>query len=118
MRIDGSAVRAGMVIEYEGKLCLVTKHEIRTPGNLRSFNQVEIKDVKTGTKKSMRLNSNDMIERAHLDSREYQFLYEDSDEINVMDPKSYEQITISKSLIGDSIKFLKDGMMIKVELYE
>ncbi|MDE3060765.1 MAG: elongation factor P, partial [Pseudomonadota bacterium] len=46
MKIDGSAVRMGMVIEYEDKLWLVVKHEIRTPGNLRSFNQVELKDIK------------------------------------------------------------------------
>lgn len=48
MRIDGSSVRAGMVVEYEGKLWVVVSHEIRTPGNLRSFNQVEFKDIKTG----------------------------------------------------------------------
>ncbi len=70
MKVDGSAVRAGMVIEYENKLWLVVKHEIRTPGNLRAFNQVELKDVKSGTKNNVRLNSGAAVERVQIDSRQ------------------------------------------------
>src|SRR6185436_20016102 len=98
MKIDGSAVRMGMVIEYQDKLWLVVKHEIRTPGNLRSFNQVELKDVRNGTKSNPRFSSAEKIERVSLDSRTCNFLYSDGDELHFMDNESFEQITMSKEM--------------------
>lgn len=118
MKIDGSAVRTGMVIDFENKLWLVIKHEIRTPGNLRAFNQVEMKDVKTGTKKNTRFNSGESIERVSLDSKSMQYLYEEGENITMMDTTSYEQISLPKALLGDSVKFLTDNMMIAIDLYE
>lgn len=118
MKLDGSAVRMGMVIEYEGKLCLVVKHEIRTPGNLRAFNQVELKDVKTGTKYNPRFSSSETVERVHLDSRPCNFLFADGDMLTFMDNENYEQFTLPKSLLGDSLPFLQDGMTVTIESHE
>lgn len=118
MKIAGSAVRTGMVVEYEKKLWLVIKHEIRTPGNLRSFNQVEFRDLKSGTKTNLRLRADEMLERAHLDQRDFQFLYADGESLVFMDNESYEQSNIDAELLGDRRAFLQDGMTVKVELHE
>lgn len=118
MRIDGSSVRAGMVVDYEGKLWMVTSHEIRTPGNLRSFNQVEFKDIKSGVKKNIRLRPDEAIERATLDQRKFQYLYRDGDVLTFMDEENYEQITLSADWMGDRVAFLQDGMVVQVELHE
>ena len=118
MRVDGSAVRMGMVIDYENKLWLVVKHEIRTPGNLRSFNQVELKDVKTGTKNNVRLSSNDKVERVDLISSECNFLFADGDTLTFMNNENYEQFTMHKDLLGAALPFLQDGMTVSVESYE
>ncbi|PZP85263.1 MAG: elongation factor P [Azospirillum brasilense] len=118
MKIAGSAVRTGMVVEYEKKLWLVIKHEIRTPGNLRSFNQVEFRDLKSGTKTNLRLRADEMLERAHLDQRDFQFLYADGESLVFMDNESYEQTNIDAELLGDRRAFLQDGMTVKVELHE
>lgn len=118
MKIDGSAVRMGMVIEYQNKLWLVVKHEIRTPGNLRSFNQVEIKDVKSGTKNNLRFASDEKIERVSLDSKECNFLYAEGDALHFMDNESFEQFTIAQDMIGPGAAFLQEGMTVKVEAYE
>ncbi len=118
MKISGSAVRTGMVVEYENKLWLVIKHEIRTPGNLRSFNQVEFRDLKSGTKTNLRLRADEMLERAHLDQRDFQFLYADGESLVFMDNESYEQTNIDAELLGDRRAFLQDGMTVKVELHE
>lgn len=118
MKIDGSAVRMGMVIEWQNKLWLVVKHEIRTPGNLRSFNQVELKDLKTGTKNTPRFASDEKIERVSLDSKTCNFLYADGDALHFMDNESYEQFTMSKEMIGPGVAFLQDGMTVAVEAYE
>ncbi len=118
MRIDGSAVRMGMVVEYQGKLMLVVKHEIRTPGNLRSFNQVELKDLKSGTKNNVRLASDEKVERVSLDSRSCNFLFADGDDLTFMDNESYEQFIMKKEMIGDAFPYLQDGMTVMVETYE
>ncbi len=118
MRVDGSAVRAGMVVEYENKLWLVVKHEIRTPGNLRSFNQVEFKDIKTGTKYNTRLRAGEALDRVSLDQRDFQFLYKDGEHLTFMDQENFEQIHIDVELLGDRALFLQDGMVVSVELYE
>lgn len=118
MRIDGGAVRMGMVIEYEGKLKLVVKHEIRTPGNLRSFNQVELKDVMNGTKQNIRLSSSESVDRVSLDQSPYNFLFADGDQLTFMNNESYEQITMSKDMLGERAAFLQDGMTVSIESYE
>jgi elongation factor P len=118
MKINGSAVRMGMVVEYENKLWLVVKHEIRTPGNLRSFNQVEMRDIKSGTKTNTRLRADEMLERATLEQRDYQFLYAEGDDLIFMDQEHFEQITIPTDLLGDRRAFLQDGMVVKVETHE
>jgi len=118
MKIDGSAVRAGMVIEFNNKLYVVVKHEIRTPGNLRAFNQVELKDVINGQKQNPRFNSGETIERVQLDEKEYNYLYAEGDMLTFMDNENYEQITMNKDFIGDQIAFLQDGMTVKMQTYE
>ena len=118
MKIDGSAIRAGMVIEHKNRLCLVTNHQIGTPGNLRAFNQVEMKDIKTGTKSNERFSSVEKVERVRLDEKTYQYLYMDGDNLTLMDNETYEQIYVNKSLAGPQIAFLKDGMPITIQSYE
>lgn len=118
MKIDGSAVRMGMVIEWQDKLWLVVKHEIRTPGNLRSFNQVELKDIKNGTKNTPRFSSAEKVERVSLDSKKCNFLYAEGDLLHFMDNESYEQFTMNKDMLGERIAFLQDGMTVDMETYE
>lgn len=118
MRIDGSAVRAGMVVEYQSKLWLVVKHEIRTPGNLRAFNQVEFRDIMNGTKNNFRLSSSEAVERVQLQQRPCTYLYAEGDMLCFMDSESYEQMQMHKDMLGERLPFLQDNMQVDVELYE
>jgi elongation factor P len=118
MKLDGSAVRQGMVIEYKNKLWLVVKHEIRTPGNLRAFNQVELKDVKSGTKDNIRLSSSETVERVQIEGKTCNFLYADDDLLHFMDNENYEQFTLNKDVIGDMLPFLQENMSVRIEMYE
>src|SRR5690606_4479799 len=96
MKIDGSSVRTGMVLEHKGKLWLVSKHNIVAPGNWRAFNQVELKDIKTGSKSNERLSSDEKVERVRLDEKPYQYLYAEGDTLHFMDNETYEQIAANK----------------------
>lgn len=118
MKVGGTQIRMGMVVEYEGKLMLVVKHEIRTPGNLSSFNQVEMRDIKTGVKTNTRLGQSDMIESVRIDRKKYQYLYAEDSNLVLMDSETYEQIYIKKEMVGAAIAYLQDGMEVEVEIYE
>ncbi len=118
MKIDGSAIRPGMVLEYNGRLVLVTNIKIGTPGNLRSFNQVEMKDIKTGTKTNYRFGSDEKVDRVQLEQKEFQYLYEEGNMLVFMDNENYEQIHMNKDLIGEQIAFLRENMNVMIESYE
>jgi len=118
MKIDGSAIRPGMVLEYNGKLVLVTNIKIGTPGNLRSFNQVEMKDVKTGNKSNYRFGSDEKVDRVQLDQKEFQYLYPEGEMLVFMDNESFEQIHMNKEMVGEALPFLQENMNVMIESYE
>ncbi len=118
MKVMGNAIRPGMVLNFKSKIFVVTKIEIRTPGNLRAFNQVEMFDVQTGAKYNERFSSSDVVERLRLDQKTYQYLYEDGDFLVFMDTENYEQINVEKKLIGDQIDFLQPNMSVEIESFE
>lgn len=118
MKIPGNAIRQGMVIMYKDKLCLVIKAEHRTPGNLRAFNQIEMQDIQTGTKYNDRFSASEMVERARLEQKEYQYLYDEGDMLVFMDSETFDQVSIPKELVGDQADFLEPNMKVEIESHE
>ena len=118
MKILGNEIKPGMVIEHKNDLWSVLKTQHVKPGKGGAFNQVELKSVKKGTKLNERFRSSDSIERAILDEKEFSFLYEDENSCHFMDQKNFEQIQISKSLLGEKSKLLKENMEVGVQFYE
>ena len=117
MKIDGSAIRAGMVLDYKDRLVLVVSSRIGTPGNLHAFNQVEMKDIRNGTKINYKFTS-EKVERVQLEQKDYQYLYAEGEMLVFMDNESYEQIHLSKENLGESFPFLQENMTVKIESYE
>lgn len=118
MKIDGVSIRPGYVLDYNSKLWLVTKTQHTQPGKGGAYMQVEMKDVRVGTKTNVRFRSDEKVERARLDQIDFQFLYREGDVLTFMHPETFEQITMSAEILGDSAPFLQDGMIVKVESYE
>src|SRR5262249_54738009 len=100
------------------KLVLVTTIKIGTPGNKRGFNQVEMKDIDTGTKFNYRFASDEGVERVQLEQKEYQYLYEEGGMLVFMDNQNYEQIHMSKELVADRIAFVQENMNVWSEPHE
>jgi elongation factor P len=88
-----------------------------TPGNLRGFVRVKMRNIRTGVLADNRFRSEDQVERAVLDEREMQYLYQDGDDYYFMDTSSYEQVHISSEALGDSVNYLKPEMTINVEFF-
>lgn len=118
MRIDGVQVKPGNVLEHKGKLWVVTKTQHVKPGKGGAFNQVEMKCITDGQKLNERFRSDEAVERVRLEQKDYQFLYEQGDDLVFMDTVSYEQIEIAKDFLGERYAYLQDGMQVMVESYE
>ena len=118
MKILGNEIKPGMVIEHKNDLWSVLKAQHVKPGKGGAFNQVELKSVKKGTKLNERFRSSDSVERAVLDEKKFNFLYEDENNCHFMDQTNFEQIAINKSLLGEKNKLLKENMAVNVHFYE
>ena len=118
MKILGNEIKPGMIIEHRDDLWSVLKAQHVKPGKGGAFNQVELKSVKKGTKLNERFRSSDTVERAVLDERKFNFLYEDENNCHFMDLTNFEQIQINKSLLGEKYKLLQENMEVEVQFYD
>lgn len=118
MKVNANTLRAGNVMEYNGKLMIVTKSEILTPGKGAAVIKVEMKDIRTGNKDNVTFRTQEVVERVRLEQHECQYLYQDDDGIHFMNNESFEQFIVDPDLLGDTAAFLQDGMIVEVETYE
>ena len=118
MKVNANTMRPGHVMEHNGKLWVVAKTQIVQPGKGGAFIQIEMKDVRTGTKTIERFRTQESVERARLDDHEMQFLFSEGDDFTFMDDASFEQIVIKRDIIGDPAMFLQEGMKVTVQSHE
>ena len=118
MKISGVDIRPGNIIEYEGGIWKVAKIQHTQPGKGGAYMQVEMKNLQDGRKTNVRFRSADTVEKVRLDTKDYQFLYEDGEMLVFMDTDTYEQINLPSDLLGDARPFLQDGMTVTLELWE
>ncbi|MBL4666606.1 MAG: elongation factor P [Sneathiella sp.] len=118
MKINGNAIRPGNIIEHKNGLWVAVKIQHTQPGKGGAYLQVELKNLRDGTKLNERFRSSETVERARLEQKPYQYLFEDGDLLTFMDTTSYEQISLSKDLVGDKAIYLKDGIELQIESYE
>lgn len=108
-----------MVIEHQGSLWRAVKIKHTQPGKGGAYLQVELKDIRTGTKLNERFRSSETVERARLDQKEHQFLYAEGTMLTFMDSETFDQITLDQDLLGeDQIPFLQDNMTVTIESHE
>lgn len=111
-------LRPGLGVRMDGKLFVITNFEHRTPGNLRAFIQIKIRNVVTGQIIEKRLSSSDSVDVIDLDRREMEYLYSDSSGATFMDTENYEQITMPEEVLGDSLKYLRPNSKLIVLLHD
>jgi elongation factor P len=118
MKINGNAIKIGNIIEHQGKLWRAVKTMHTQPGKGGAYLQVELKDIRTGTKLNERFRSSETVERVRLDEHDYQYLFSDGDDYTFMEQETFEQITLNAELIGEPAVFLQEGMVVTVSSYE
>ena len=107
-------LRNGAFIRFNGELCQVMEFIHRTPGNLRAFVQVKMKNTKSGKMFEHRYRAGEAIEFARIEFKELQYLYPENNFLVCMDNETFEQIHVQKDFFGDATSFLKEGMTVKV----
>ncbi|MDX5383395.1 MAG: elongation factor P [Rhodobacterales bacterium] len=117
-KINGNEIRPGNVLEHNGGLWAAVKVDHVKPGKGGAFAQVEMRNLRNGSKLNERFRSADKVERVRLDQKDQQFLYEQDGMLVFMDSETYEQIELPAEILGERRPFLQDGMMVHIEYYD
>ena len=117
-KINGNEIRPGNVLEHEGGLWAAVKVDHVKPGKGGAFAQVEMRNLRNGSKLNERFRSADKVEKVRLEQKDQQFLYESDGMLVFMDAETFDQIELPAELLGERRPFLQDGMTIVVEFYE
>jgi len=115
--IQATKMRKGTLVKIGNDLFRVLELQHVTPGNLRGFVRVKFRNIRSGSLSDQKLRSEDLVERARLDERQMQYMYNDGTDYYFMDTSSYEQTHISAEALGDSVNYLIAEMLIDVEFY-
>ena len=119
MKIDGNEIKVGNIIKIQNKLWRVLKTQHTQPGKGGAYLQVEMKEIKDGTKMNERFRSSESVERVILDEKEFQYLYSSDNKYFFMDNKNYDQIEIGNDLIADNqSKLLKENNIVTIQFNE
>jgi elongation factor P len=118
VKVIASSVRKGNVLEVDGKLCVVMKAENIHPGKGTPVTHLDMRRISDGVKITERYRTTDQVERAYLEDKTYNYLYEDDTGYTFMDPDNYDQITVPKDLLGDQSAYLQENMAITLSLHE
>ena len=117
MKISANDMKVGNVIEHNGKLWIVVKTQHVQPGKGGAYIQAELKAVIEGTKLNERFRSVDAVEKVYLEENQYQFLYQDGDFLHFMEQSTYDQIELPADVVGESVRFLAENMIVTVCSY-
>lgn len=116
--VQATRLRPGMIIQVEGKLYTVFNISHRTPGNKRGFVQTKLRDLESGAMIEQRFSSEEFVERAYLDEKEVEFLYQEGDVFTFMDTTTYEQYHLNREALGDLVGYLTPNCQLKLEFFE
>jgi elongation factor P len=109
-----SDLNKGSYIRYNGEVVQVEELQHRTPGNLRAFYQIKMRNVRNGKIVENRFRPGDAVDQLRVETKEYQYLYQDGDSLVCMDNQTYEQIYLDKVLLGDSVHYIKEGVTLLI----
>jgi elongation factor P len=117
-KVAGNEIRPGMMISHEGGLWMAVKCQAVKPGKGGAYNQVELKNIVSGTKQNTRFRADEGVEEIYLEKKDFQYLYANGDMLTFMDMESFDQIEIEKDFVGDQAQYLQDGMKVLVQVHE
>ncbi|MCC6778252.1 MAG: elongation factor P [Hyphomicrobiales bacterium] len=118
MRVIASSLRKGNIVDLDGKLYVVLSAESFHPGKGTPTTQVDMRRISDGVKVAQRYKTTEQVERAHVEDREFQFLYEDGDGLHFMNTETYDQVSLPGDVVGDQSVYLQPEMKVTLAIHE
>src|SRR5574339_529290 len=109
-----SDLSKGNYVRYNGEVMQVEELQHRTPGNLRAFYQVKLRNIRNGKIAENRFRPGDEMEILRVETKEYQYLYADGESLVCMDNQTFDQIYLDKALLGEAVKYIKEGVTLLI----
>ncbi|HLV01016.1 MAG TPA: elongation factor P [Acidobacteriota bacterium] len=116
--MQASSIRKGMIISYQGIPHRVMEFQHRTPGNLRAFVQVRLRNLQSGASIDVRFSATESVERIVLDVQEMEYLYSDGTFHHFMNVETFEQIALGDEALGDAVDYLTPGLTIQIQFFD
>jgi elongation factor P len=118
VKVIASSVRKGNVLDIDGKLCVVMKAENIHPGKGTPVTHLDMRRIADGVKITERYRTTEQVERAYLEEKTYNYLFEDDTGFTFMEPETYEQVMVPKDMIGDQSVYLQENMAVTINTHE
>jgi elongation factor P len=118
VKVIASSLRKGNIVDLDGRLYVILTAENIHPGKGTPVTQIDMRRLSDGVKASQRYKTTDQVERAHVEEREFQFLYQDGDGFHFMNMENYDQVTLQEDLIGSQAAFLQPEMKVRLSMHE
>jgi elongation factor P len=118
VKVIASSLRKGNIVELDDKLYVVLNAESFHPGKGTPTTQVDMRRISDGVKVAQRYKTTEQVERAHVEDREFQFLYQDGDGFHFMNTENYDQVTLQPDLVGDQAAYLAPEMKVTLAVYD
>ena len=118
VKVIASSLRKGNVVEMDGRLYVVLTAANFHPGKGTPTTSVDMRRISDGVKVSERWRTTEMVEKASVDERDYDFLYEDSEGFHFMEPTTYDQVVVTETVLGTNKIYLQEGMRCSVKTFD
>jgi elongation factor P len=118
VKVIASQLRKGNIVEIDDKLYVVLTAENFHPGKGTPTTQVDMRRISDGVKTSQRYKTTDQVERAHVEDHEFSYLYQDDEGFHFMNQETFDQVRLPEDIVGDSAKYLQEGMVVSIALHE
>jgi elongation factor P len=118
MLVPATQLRVGMIVMHQNDLHRIMELIHITPGNKRGFVQTKMRNLRSGLQTEYKFRSEDKVDRVSLEQLEMEYLYESGGEFHFMNAETYEQISLSRETLGDSVQYLTSNLRIRIDMYE
>jgi len=118
VKVIASSLRKGNIVDVDGKLYAVLSAENFHPGKGTPTTQIDMRRISDGVKVSQRYKTTEQVERAFVEDRQFQFLYQDGDGFHFMNTENYDQVTLDDDMVGDQAPYLQPEMMVTLSVHE
>ena len=118
VKVIASSLRKGNIVEIDGKLGVIVAAENIHPGKGTPVTQMDVRRIADGVKMSLRFKTTDQVERAFVEDRKHQFMYQDGEGFHFMNMESYDQVTLQTDIVGDQAAYLQPEMEVTIAMYD